>query len=249
MTEDPKKYLKEGERIDSVQRDGLSIIQDPSKFCFGMDAVLLSAFVRANEGERILDLCTGNGIIPILLYAKTKGTSITGLEIQEEIAEMAARSVAMNGIGDRVSIEAGDLKDASKIFGASSFDIVTSNPPYMSKSHGIPNKDSAKYIARHEEKCTLHDLVLETAKLLKPKGRCYFVHRPLRLVELFSEMHKYGIEPKRMRLVYPYYDREANMVLVEGIRGAKPELRTEKPLIIYKEANIYSDEVISIYND
>jgi tRNA1Val (adenine37-N6)-methyltransferase len=246
---DLSHWKKTGERIDSVDRDDLYIIQNPSKFCFGMDAVLLSSFVRATKIEKLIDLCTGNGILPILLYAKTEAKSIVGLEIQEEIAEMAGRSIEMNGISDRVEIVTGDVKDASKIFGASSFNVVSCNPPYMIADHGIRNPNDSKYIARHEALCTLEDVVRETSRLLKANGRCYFVHRPFRLVELFSEMRKNKIEPKRMRLVYPYVDKEPNMVLVEGVKGGKPRLKVEQPLIVYKDKNVYTDEIISIYRD
>jgi tRNA1Val (adenine37-N6)-methyltransferase len=246
---DLSHWKKTGERIDSVDRDDLYIIQNPSKFCFGMDAVLLSSFVRATKKEKLIDLCTGNGILPILLYAKTEAKSIVGLEIQEEIAEMAGRSIEMNGISDRVEIVTGDVKDASKIFGASSFNVVSCNPPYMIADHGIRNPNDAKYIARHEALCTLEDVVRETSRLLKANGRCYFVHRPFRLVELFSEMRKNKIEPKRMRLVYPYVDKEPNMVLVEGVKGGKPRLKVEQPLIVYKDKKVYTDEIISIYRD
>lgn len=239
--------LRDGERLDDLGRKGYRIIQDPKKFCFGMDAVLLSAFAEAKEGERVLDLCTGNGILPILLEAKTEGESFVGLEIQEESAFLARRSVSYNGLEDKIEIVTGDLKDASKLFGASSFDVVTSNPPYMIGGHGLKNPDDAKMIARHEVLMELEDLIRETAKLLKPQGRCYFVHRPFRLVEILSLMHAYKIEPKRMRLVYPYVDKEPNMVLIEGVRGGKPRLTVEKPLIVYKEENVYTDEVKDLY--
>jgi tRNA1(Val) A37 N6-methylase TrmN6 len=246
---DLSKWKKNGERIDSIDRDDLYILQNPSKFCFGMDAVLLSGFCNVKKDEKVIDLCTGNGILPILLYAKTQAKEITGLEIQEDIAEMANRSIEMNHIEDRVKIVTGDVKDASKIFGASSFNVVTSNPPYMKSMAGIKNPNEAKYIARHEALCTLEDVVRETSRLLKANGRCYFVHRPFRLVELFSEMRKNKIEPKRMRLVYPYVDKEPNMVLVEGVKGGKPRLKVEQPLIVYKDKNVYTDEIISIYRD
>lgn len=239
--------VRAGERLDDLGRKGYRIIQDPKKFCFGMDAVLLSSFADTKEGERVLDLCTGNGILPILLEAKTAGESFVGLEIQEESASLARRSVSYNHLDDKIEIVTGDLKDASKIFGASSFDVVTSNPPYMIGGHGLKNPDDAKMIARHEVLMELEDLIRETAKLLKPQGRCYFVHRPFRLVEILSLMHEYKIEPKRMRLVYPYADKEPNMVLIEGIRGGKPRLTVEKPLIVYKEENVYTDEVKNLY--
>ncbi|MDD6193827.1 MAG: tRNA1(Val) (adenine(37)-N6)-methyltransferase [Lachnospiraceae bacterium] len=239
--------LLPGERLDDLQRNGYKIIQNPEKFCFGMDAVLLSGFAKVKPGEEVIDLGTGTGIIPILLEAKSRGHHFTGLEIQPESADMATRSVAYNGLQDKISIVTGDLKDAAKTFGASSFDVVTSNPPYMTKDHGLINSGDAKTIARHEIYCNLEDLISTTAKLLKPGGRCYFVHRPFRLVEIMSLMSRYKIEPKRMQLVYPYVDKEPNMVLIEGLRGGKPRLTVEKPLIVYEKPGVYMPEIYDIY--
>ena len=239
--------LHPGERFDDLNRNGYSIIQNPQKFCFGMDAVLLSGFCEVKEKERVLDLGTGTGIIPILLEAKTKGKEFIGLEIQEESADMARRSVSYNHLEERVSIVTGDIKEASKIFGGSSFDVITTNPPYMIGQHGLKNASEAKTIARHEVLCTLDDIMRESAKLLKPKGRFYMVHRPFRLAEIMVTMKKYNIEPKRMQLVYPFVDKEPNMVLIEGLRDGNPRMTVEKPLIVYKEQNIYTDEIISIY--
>jgi tRNA1Val (adenine37-N6)-methyltransferase len=247
LTEEQKRFVNPGERVDSLERNGLVIIQNPAKFCFGMDAVLLSGFAGVKPGENVLDLGTGNGIIPILLSAKTEAREIYGLEIQEDIQKMAERSVRINKIHDRVHIVSGDIRDASKRFGASSFDVITSNPPYMIDQHGIRNPEDAKYIARHEALCTLKDIMRETGKILKPKGRCYFVYRPFRLPELFTDMKESGIEPKKMRLVYPFKDKEPNMVLVEGIRGANPRLTVEKPLIVYESEGKYTDEIMDIY--
>ena len=202
--------LLPGERIDELQRNGYRIIQNPERFCFGMDAVLLSGFARAKKQERCLDLGCGNGIIPILMEAKTEGKHFTGLEIQPESADMAKRSVALNGLQDRIDIVEGDIKDASKIFGASSFHVVTTNPPYMTAQHGLTNVYEAKTIARHEVLCNLEDIIRESARLLMPGGRFYMVHRPFRLAEIISLMVQYRMEPKRMRLVYPYVDREPN---------------------------------------
>ena len=194
--------LLPGERIDELQRNGYRIIQNPEKFCFGMDAVLLSGFARAKKQERCLDLGCGNGIIPILMEAKTEGKHFTGLEIQPESADMARRSVALNGLQDRIDIVEGDIKDASKIFGASSFHVVTTNPPYMTAQHGLTNLYEAKTIARHEVLCNLEDIIRESARLLMPGGRFYMVHRPFRLADIISLMVQYRKEPKRMRLVY-----------------------------------------------
>ena len=239
--------LLPGERIDELQRNGYRIIQNPERFCFGMDAVLLSGFARAKKQERCLDLGCGNGIIPILMEAKTEGKHFTGLEIQPDSADMAKRSVALNGLQDRIDIVEGDIKDASKIFGASSFHVVTTNPPYMTAQHGLTNVYEAKTIARHEVLCNLEDIIRESARLLMPGGRFYMVHRPFRLAEIISLMVQYRMEPKRMRLVYPYVDREPNMVLIEGLRGGKSRMTVEKPLIVYKEPGKYTDEIYDVY--
>lgn len=239
--------LLENERIDDLQRNGYRIIQNPEKFCFGMDAVLLSGFAKVKEGETALDLGTGTGIIPILLEAKTEGKHFTGLEIQAESADMARRSVALNGLEEKIEIVTGDIKDASERFGASSFDVITTNPPYMIGQHGLKNGSEAKTIARHEVLCDLEDILRESSRLLKEHGRFYMVHRPFRLAEILSTMIQYRIEPKRMRLVYPYVDKEPNMVLIEGLKGGKSRMTVEKPLIVYKAPGVYTEEIYTTY--
>lgn len=239
--------LNPDERLDDLQRDGYKLIQNTKIFCFGMDAVLLSAFAKVAEGERALDMGCGNGVIPILLKARTKGSHFTGLEIQDINVDMARRSVEYNRLNEYIDIVQGDIKEASSIFGGASFDVVTTNPPYMNENHGLKNPESHKAIARHEILCTLEDVVREGSKVLKPGGHFYMVHRPHRLVEIFELMRKYGMEPKRMRLVHPFSDKPANMVLVEGVRGGKPQLTVEEPLIIYREQGIYSKEVVDLY--
>ena len=239
--------LKEDERIDDLQRNGYHIIQKKKGFCFGMDAVLLSGFVRVREGECVLDLGTGTGIIPILLEAKTEGKHFTALEIQEEVADMAARSVGLNGLEEKIDIVQGDIKEASRIFGRASFDVVTSNPPYMNDRHGLKNPDMRKAIARHEVLCTLEDVVREAAAVLKPGGRFYMVHRPHRLAEIFAVLNRYRLEPKRMKLVHPFADREANMVLIEAARGGGSMMKVEAPIIVFKEPGVYADEIREVY--
>lgn len=239
--------LQPNERIDELQRNGYRIIQNPEKFCFGMDAVLLSGFAKVKRGEKMLDLGTGTGIIPILMEAKSQGEHFTGLEIQEESADMARRSVMLNKLEEKITIVSGDIKCASDIFGKGTFDVVTVNPPYMIGQHGIANPDMPKAIARHEVLCNLEDVIREGAAVLKPNGRFYMVHRPFRLAEIFSLMIKYRLEPKRMRLVHPYVDKEPNMVLVEGLLGGKSRITVEKPLIVYKEPNVYTDEIYEVY--
>lgn len=239
--------LKDNERIDDLQRNGYQIIQKQNGFCFGMDAVLLSGFANVKPGERAVDLGTGTGIIPILLEAKYDGIHYTGLEIQEEVADMARRSVALNHLEDKLSIVTGDIKEASRLFGAASFDVVTSNPPYMNDAHGLKNPDLPKAIARHEVLCTLDDVTREASRLLKPGGRFYMVHRPHRLIEIITSLKNYGMEPKRMKMVHPFVDREANMVLIEAVRGGKSMIKVEAPVIVYKEQGVYTDEIYTIY--
>ena len=245
--EETTTLLKTKERLDDLHIKGYQIIQDPGRFCFGMDAVLLSGFAHIKKGEKVLDLGTGTGIIPILLEAKTAGRHFTGLEIQPDSADMAKRSVLYNHLEEKISIVTGDIKDASNIFGASSFDVITTNPPYMIAEHGLQNEADAKTIARHETLCTLDDILSQSARVLKQNGRFYMVHRPFRLAEIFSKMVAYGIEPKRMQLVYPNLNKEPNMVLVEGYRGGKSRITIEKPLIVYKEDGRYTDEILEIY--
>lgn len=239
--------LKEHERLDELQRNGYRIIQNPEKFCFGMDAVLLSGFASARKGDQVLDLGTGTGIIPILMEAKTQAAHLTGLEIQEESADMARRSVLLNGLSQRIDIVTGDIKEADRIFPAASFDVITCNPPYMIGQHGLTNPEAPKAIARHEILCTLEDVISRAAILLKPGGHFYMVHRPFRLAEIIVTMTGYKLEPKRMQLVYPFVDKEPNMVLIEGARGGRPRMTVEKPLIVYREPGVYMPEIYDIY--
>lgn len=243
-----KAYIKEGERLDDLQIKGYQIIQNPGRFCFGMDAVLLSSFAKVKKHECALDLGTGTGILPILLAAKNEGEHYTGLEIQKESADMAHRSVVYNGLEEKIDVVTGDIREASVIFKKGSFQVITVNPPYMIGEHGLKNENEAIYEARHEILCTLDDVLRESAKLLAPKGRFYMVHRPFRLPEILTKMSAYGIEPKRMRLVHPYIDKEPNMVLVEGLRGGNPRMKVEPPLIVYQKENGYTAELLQIYN-
>ena len=227
--------LKPEERLDDLQRNGFKIIQNPGNFCFGMDAVLLSGFAKVKQGEKVLDLGTGTGIIPILLAGKTKAGHLTGLEIQKESADMARRSVE------------GDIKEAGQLFDLASFDVITSNPPYMTGNHGLTNPELPKAIARHEILCTLEDVIGTAEKLLKSGGKFFMVHRPFRLAEILVKLSQHHLEPKRMQLVYPYVDREPNMVLIEAVRGGNPRMTVEKPLIVYDEPGVYNKEIYDIY--
>ncbi len=241
------QMIKEDERIDDLQRNHYRIIQKKNGFCFGMDAVLLSGFVQIKQGEQMIDLGTGTGIIPILLEAKTDGKHFTGLEIQEEIAKMAFRSVLLNKLEERITILHGDIKEASRLCGRASFDVVTSNPPDMVQQHGLKNPNTIKAISRHEIFCTLKDVVRETALLLKPGGRFYLVHRPRRLAEIICVLRDYGLEPKRMKLVHSFADREANMVLIEAVKGGGVMMKVEAPIIVFQEPGVYSEEIHTTY--
>ncbi len=239
---DPETLRKEGERIDDLQLSGLKILQDPKRFCFGMDAVLLSGFVRCERG-RLLDLGTGTGILPLLLSAKTKAEHLTGLEIQPDSADMARRSVAMNDLQERITIVTGDLKEAGAIFPPASFDVVTCNPPYIADSHGLKNASDAKAIARHEVCCALADVVNAAAKMLKVGGTLYLVYLPERLSELTVRLHEAGLEPKRLRIVYPTKEQKPSMILLGAVRGGKSGLTMEPPLIVCDEPGVYSEEM------
>ncbi len=227
--------LKSGERLDDLQNKGYHIIQDPGRFCFGIDAVLLSNFAKVKAGEKVLDLGTGTGILPILLEAKTKGEHFTGLEIQEESADMARRSVAYNRLEEKINIVTGDIKEAAQLFGPASFDVITTNPPYMINDHGLKNDADAKTIARHEILCTLDDILRESAKVLKEgKGRFYMIHKPFRLAEIMTKMCQYRLEPKRIQFIHPYIDKEPTMVMIEGMKGGKSRVTIEPPIIMYE---------------
>lgn len=247
IEENNRVVLKENERIDDLQRNHYRIIQDPERFCFGMDAVLLSGFAKAKEGDNVLDLGTGTGIIPILMEAKTRATHFTGLEIQSESADMAARSVKLNHLEEKIEIVIGDIKEAVSLFGAASFDVVTCNPPYMTEHHGLTNPKAPKAIARHELLCTLEDVISQAARLLKPGGNFYLVHRPFRLADIIVLLRQYKMEPKRMKMVYPFINKEPNMVLIEANRGGRARMSVEKPFIVYREPGVYTDEIYDIY--
>ena len=239
--------LLEGERLDDLMINGYEIIQHPGRFCFGIDAVLLSDFAVVKKGEHVLDLGTGTGILPILLEAKNEGGIYTGLELQEESADMARRSVVYNGLEESIRIVTGDIREADRLFETASFDVITCNPPYMIGQHGLQNASEAKTIARHEVCCTFRDIAEMAAKLLRPGGHFYLVHRPFRLSEILVTLTDSRLEPKRMQLVYPFVDKEPNMVLIEAVRGGKSRMRVEKPLIVYLSPGVYAPEICDIY--
>lgn len=235
------------ERIDDLQCNGYKIIQDTNGFCFGMDAVLLAnyALSAVNSETKLLDLCSGTGIVPLLIAAKTECRELTGIELQADVADMASRSIELNHQEHRMKMIQGDLREIKQMGMDSGMNVVTCNPPYMNA--GLKNSTDRKLISRHEVMCTLKDVCYAAAYTLKSNGKFFMVHRPNRLVDIFNELRRAHLEPKRMRLVYPYENSEANMVLLEAVKGGRVQLTVEKPLVVYKEKNIYTDEIVSIY--
>ncbi|MGE4282564.1 MAG: tRNA1(Val) (adenine(37)-N6)-methyltransferase [Clostridia bacterium] len=243
-----KVIINKWERIDDLQYKGLKIIQDTRGFCFGVDAVLLAHFAEVKKDNEVLDLGTGTGIIPILIAGKTKAGRIVGLEIQEHMAEMSSRSVILNGLEERVQMICGDLCNSASLFGASIFDIITCNPPYMSPGGGMVNLRDSKAISRHEIACTLEDIISVSSRLLKTGGKLNMVHRPERLADIIWLMRSYKIEPKRLRFIHPSYHQRANLILIEGARGGNPQLKMMEPLYVYGANGEYSEEINRIYN-
>ncbi|MDO5388274.1 MAG: tRNA1(Val) (adenine(37)-N6)-methyltransferase [Clostridia bacterium] len=237
----------ENERIDDLHRNGYKIIQNTKGFCFGIDAVLLSGFAKVKKGEKALDLCTGTGIIPILLEAKTQGELFCAIEIQEAVADMAVRSVALNGLEDKIKIVAGDIKKCTEYFKIESFDVITCNPPYMTAGSGYMCESSPKAISRHEILCNIDDVFGAVFKMLKYGGRMYMVHRCERLADIFVSARKNGIEPKKMELVLPYEGKAPELVLIEFVKGGKAGLKVNAPLVIYNSDGSYTEKVYNIY--
>ncbi len=241
-----KNYIKEDETLDDLQ-NGYSLIQKKDGFRFGVDAVLLADFANVKSTSKVIDIGTGTGIIPILLYARNKPKSIVGIEIQSDMAEMAARSILYNKLENAIEIRNMDLKEASSILGKSEFDVVVSNPPYVKQEAGINNPDMKKAIARFELMCTLEDVVQSAKDLLKTGGKLFMVHRSDRLVDIIYTMRDLGMEPKRIRFVHSAYSKRPHLVLIEGVRGGKAELKFMDPLYIYDDKGLYTDEINRIY--
>ena len=237
------------EQID-ILKNGYKIIQDTERFQFGIDAVLLADFAKndVKAGEKIIDLGTGTGIIPLLMIKQCKDAAFTGLEVQKDSADMAARSIALNELDKDIKIVHGDLKEPEKLFERHCFNAVTCNPPYMIDSHGRGNKLDAKTIARHEVLCTLEDVIAAADYLLATHGRLFLIHRPFRLPEIFESLAAHKLEPKRMRLIYPFADKEPNMVMIEARKNAKRRLTIEPPLIVRDDNGVYTAEIQKIYD-
>lgn len=241
--------ILEDERIDDLQCKGYRIIQKPKGFCFGVDAVLLANYAKIKKGQKAIDFCTGSGVIPILMAAKTEGSHFTGIEIQKEYANMASRSIALNHLEDKLNIICGDLKEIKKLCSPASFQVVTVNPPYMTEHHGLTNFYEPKTIARHEIMLNLTDVIAAASYVLPQNGSFFMIHKPFRLAEIFKVMKQYHIEPKRMRLVHPFIDKEPTMVLIEGLKGGKERITIDPPLIMYEKPNVYTEEIYKIYGE
>ena len=241
--------LKENERIDYLEFKNLKIIQNKDGFCFGIDSILLTDFAKnIKQNSKVIDLGTGTGIIPILLYGKTKNTKFVGVEIQPEVAEMADRSVKLNLLENNIEILNTNILELSKIYNRGSFDVVTTNPPYKKINTGVINENNKKLISRHEITASLEDFIRTASFLLKDLGEFYMVHRPDRLVDIFYEMRKNKIEPKKIKFIYPNKNKKTNLVLIKGIKNGKQFLEFENNLYVYNEDGNYTNEILKIYN-
>lgn len=235
------------ESIDDLQLNGLRLIQKQSGFRFGVDAVLLSDFANVKKKHRVLDLCTGTGIIPFLVYGKYNPKEVWGIEIQEDMVEMANRSSKLNDTDEIVKFKCADLKDKGLVSELGRFDVVTVNPPYKLNNAGILNPNDKLAIARHEILCNLEDVIVSARRLLADNGRLFIVHRPERLADIFGLMRKYNIEPKRVKMIHPSAKKAPNIVLVEGQRDGGAFLKWDEPLYVYDENGNYSKEIDEIY--
>lgn len=242
--------IYKNERIDDLHLNNLKLIQNPKQFCFGVDAVLLAHFASAGikSGSKTMDMCAGNGIISILLSHKSLAEEIVGLEIQNNVSDMASRSVILNDLSKKIKMVCGDLKNAGDMFGKSSFNNIVCNPPYKEYGGGLVSRHNSTAIARHEILCNAEDIIKSSSELLMPGGKLAMIHRPERLIDLVTLMRSYKIEPKRLRFVHPSYKKTATMILLEGTYGGRPKLFLEPPLYIYEETGTkYTDEINLIY--
>lgn len=242
-----RHMLLPNERADDLLRNNLKIIQSDDVFSFSIDAVLLARFCSAPARGKIMDLCTGNGVVPLLLSTRSRA-KLWGVEIQERLADMAIRSVRMNSLEEQITIVQGDLKNIHQAVGTGTFDLVTVNPPYLPVQAGEQNANVHFAAARHEIHCTLEDVAAASSRLVRYGGKVAMVHRPGRLVDIVTLMREYRLEPKRLRFVHPKAEEEANMVLVEAIRDGKPDLRLLPPLIVYGPDGNYTPELMAVYH-
>lgn len=237
-------HLLPGERYDDLVTRDLKIIQSPEVFCFSLDAVLLARFAAVPIRGRILDLCTGNGVIPLLLTTRTEA-QIDGLEIQPRLVDMARRSVEANQLSDRIRVMEGDLRNWQRE--GEPYDAVTVNPPYLPMQSGEHKGNLHQAMARHELGCTLQEVIAACARHVRYGGKVSMVHRPARLVDLLTQMREHRLEPKRIRFVHPRAGQEANMVLIEAIKDGKPEVRLLPPLVVYEEDGQYTQELVDVF--
>ena len=235
-------------KIDLLTQVGYKIVQDENQFCFGIDAVLLADFAskKIRSNAKVIDLCSGNGIIALLICGSTKAQKVTAFEIQKEACALAGESVKLNALSERMTVVNSDLKNAASLFDKYSFDAVVCNPPYMKASHGRESAVNAKAIARHEILCTLEDVVKASDYLLKPNGSFFMIHRPERLGEIFAALNRHNLEASELRMVQPDAESAPTMVLIQAKKNIKPNLKVDVPLIVYKEKGVYTDEVKSI---
>ncbi len=240
--------IRENERIDDLQFKGLKLIQNSNQFCFGLDAVLLARFSSPKDIDKIIDLGTGTGIIPVMVSGLCGSCDIVGLEIQECMCEMANRSVIINSLEKRVKIISGDIKNISSLFEKAAFSLVISNPPYIKHGNGIVNGDEQKAISRHEVLCNLDDVCKAAGYLLSDKGRFSMVHKPERIIECFDSMRKYSIEPKKAQLVYPKESKAPSAVLIEGVKGANSGFTFLRPIIVMDNNDSYTCSITDIYS-
>lgn len=247
MVMDSKALLKQGERLDDLQIDGLKIIQNPNWFCFGIDAVLISAFAEVRKNGIVADLGTGTGIIPLLLSQKNKTTHIHGFEIQSEVAEMAKRSVLLNGLEHRITIHPVDMDQASLLLGKGSCDVVVSNPPYMEVTEGMHNLVPQKAISRHELTMQLDRLFQTAHDLLKPGGSLYMIHRPSRMVDILVTARQSRMEPKELQFVHPTAEKKPNLMLLRFSKHGRRELKLLDPIVVYDDFGQYTQQLYRIY--
>ncbi len=238
--------LKENERIDDLQLNNLKIIQNSKWFCFGIDSIILSNFAKEmHKNSKVLDLGTGNGILAILVSEKVENSKIIGIEVQEEVADMAKRSVELNNLEQRITIINSNIKEIKY---NNEFDAVITNPPYKETNTGLMNENQVKLISRHEIKGTLEDFIRKSSEALKDRGSLYMVNRPERIIDIFEYCRKYKLEPKKLQMVYSKIGGKPNLILVKAVKNANKYLKVEKPLYIYKENGKYTDEILEIYN-
>ena len=243
-----KIELKENERIDDLEYRGLKLIQNINWFCFGVDSVLLSDFSKKiKKNAEVLDIGSGTGIISILLSKKTNAKKITGIEIQDDVAEMSRRSVILNNLEDKVEIINDNINNIEKYFANDSLDVIVTNPPYQKNNTGLKSENEKQLISRTEIECTLEDIIEKSYKVLKDRGEFYMVHRPERLVDIMYLLRKNRMEPKILRFVYPKIGEKSNLILIKAVKNANKFLKLEKPLIIYNLDGNYTDEVLKIY--